>query len=447
MWINEFHYDHLVRLGTIEVGEFVEIAFPAGIDPNLYKLEFYRGPGGQLYNEQNLDSIIARDQEGFTFMVFPYSNGNLVQDGNGGMALVGRDGTVYDFVSYGGAFTATDGLAAGTTATDCGFTETAQTPLASSIRRTGVGCAPDQFTWVDGPLTGGIASLIQSASGLNEGQSIGNCPPGFPATPPVDPEATPPVDGNDGGGGGVVQPNSNALVADAKPPAEDEPCLERLWINEFHYQNLGLFDLTEFVEIAHTSTMNVNGYRVLFYSGADGTIYKEVSVPSAGLVSETQNGITVFGISVFERSNEVRNGPDAICVVDQSDNVLEFISYGSGTVTATAGPAAGRTAINVGVSESAETLPQNSLQKVGNGYRGSDFTWNSVAVTSSPGRINTGQTITVEEGCASVVTSEKQMQMLDVNGGADIPMELVYMALMFKFLESINAINIDYSPP
>jgi hypothetical protein len=53
-----------------------------------------------------------------------------------GVALV-KGTTLVEFLSYEGAFAATNGTAAGTTSTDIGVSETGTTPVGFSLQKTG----------------------------------------------------------------------------------------------------------------------------------------------------------------------------------------------------------------------------------------------------------------------------------------------------------------------
>jgi len=88
--------------------------------------------------------------------------------------------------------------------------------------------------------------------------------------------------------------------------------------------------------------------------------------------------------------NGIQNGLDGIALVDDAGAVIEFISY-EGNFIAQNGPAEGQRSEDIGVSENSSTIEGFSLQKVGTGCVGSDFTWRPAY--SSKGRVNDGQRI------------------------------------------------------
>ena len=106
---------------------------------------------------------------------------------------------------------------------------------------------------------------------------------------------------------------------------------------------------------------------------------------------DAASGFTFSAFSVFSFQSQVQDGPDGIALVDDSNNVIEFIAYGK-SFTANNGPAAGLTATLMGVEEPANGNPANSLQLGGVGTKASDFVWQPSQL-ATPGSINTGQTI------------------------------------------------------
>src|SRR5690606_26192064 len=64
-WINEFHYDNI----GADVGEFVEIAGPAGLDLSNYRLLLYNG-GGDTYDAFYLSGIIDNESNDYGALHF-----------------------------------------------------------------------------------------------------------------------------------------------------------------------------------------------------------------------------------------------------------------------------------------------------------------------------------------------------------------------------------------
>lgn len=132
-------------------------------------------------------------------------------------------------------------------------------------------------------------------------------------------------------------------------------------INEIHYDNAGA-DTGEFVEIRVAKDADVTGLRVDLYNGSNGQTYANVELSSLTRVNDGD-----YDYYVWERpADGIQNGsPDAISLT-RAGTVIEFLSY-EGTMTASNGPAAGQTSIDIGVSEVTSTPIGQSLQRSGDG--------------------------------------------------------------------------------
>jgi uncharacterized protein len=167
-----------------------------------------------------------------------------------------------------------------------------------------------------------------------------------------------------------------------------------VFINEIHYDNAST-DTGEAIEIAGLAGTDLTGWRIIRYNGANGLVYTTPAANPAG--SDTLSGTIPdqgngFGtIVVNYPSNGLQNGaPDGIALVDNNNNVIQFLSY-EGSFTAVDGPAAGLTSTDIGVSEVGTEPIGQSLQLTGSGTTYADFTWNPAAIATF-GAFNTGQT-------------------------------------------------------
>ncbi len=116
IWLNEFHYDNV---GT-DVGEFIEVAGAAGTDVAGATIVLYNGSNGAAYQTIELSGVIDNEAAGAGALAFEVSG---IQNGPDAIALVNTDGSVLEFISYEGAFTATDGPASGMTSVDVNVLE------------------------------------------------------------------------------------------------------------------------------------------------------------------------------------------------------------------------------------------------------------------------------------------------------------------------------------
>ncbi|MGB5755321.1 MAG: ExeM/NucH family extracellular endonuclease, partial [Acidimicrobiales bacterium] len=160
VFINELHYDNA---GT-DTGEFVEVAGPAGTDLTGWSVVLYNGATGAVYGTNNLAGVLIDAGGGYGLAVVDLPVNGLQNGSPDGVALVNA-GTVVQFLSYEGSFTATDGPAAGQTSTDIGVSEPSSTPIGQSLQLTGTGTTAVDFTW-SGPAA-------ESQGSVNNGQSFG----------------------------------------------------------------------------------------------------------------------------------------------------------------------------------------------------------------------------------------------------------------------------------
>lgn len=91
VWINEFHYDN----ADADVNEGVEIAGPAGVVVDGYRVILYNGDAGQLkpYGTVSLSGTI--DDEGCGFGALWFSRSEIQNGSPDGLALVDGGTTSY----------------------------------------------------------------------------------------------------------------------------------------------------------------------------------------------------------------------------------------------------------------------------------------------------------------------------------------------------------------
>ncbi len=168
VWINEIHYDN----AGADVNEFIEVAGRAGTNLAGYTLYLYNGNGGGTYGQTNLSGIIPNQSNGFGAISFSYPPDGIQNGSPDGIALV-KAGTVIQFLSYEGVFTAVGGPANGQLSTDILVAETGADPAGLSLRLTGNGTTAANFTW-NNPS----AAFPATPGAINQGQT-------FPASGPV----------------------------------------------------------------------------------------------------------------------------------------------------------------------------------------------------------------------------------------------------------------------
>ena len=176
-----------------------------------------------------------------------------------------------------------------------------------------------------------------------------------------------------------------------------------VYINEFHYDNDST-DANEFIEIAGLAGIDVTGWSVVLYNGANGNPYNSRTLN--GTMGDAGNGVGFMTVSI----QGIQNGaPDGIALVDDTGAVVQFLSY-EGTLTGASGPATGLTSTNIGVSESSSTDATESLQLSGFGCVYEDFVWNPPA-TSTATMPNNNQTF---DDCAPSESGAPQLLITEL---------------------------------
>ncbi len=169
-----------------------------------------------------------------------------------------------------------------------------------------------------------------------------------------------------------------------------------MWINEFHYDNRAEGDGNEFIEVGCNANIGVTGYKIIRYNGKNENTYG-APLELDGICSPTRNNFIVVDVT---DADGLQNGaPDGLALIDDQNNVIEFISY-EGSFTAANGPAEGMTSQDVGVSESNSNAEGLSLQLMGTGCDRSDFEWRGNPIAQTKGTLNNGQSIV----CSSAPT-------------------------------------------
>jgi predicted extracellular nuclease len=160
VFINEIHYDNA---GT-DVGEFIEIAGPAGTDLSGYSLVLYNGANGAVYRTDALVGTIPDQNNGFGTVSLSYPSNGIQNGAPDGMALV-QGTTVIQFLSYEGVFTAVGGPADGMVSTDIGVSQNGSDAIGLSLQLVGVGTTYSDFTW--------STPSAESPGAVNAGQTFG----------------------------------------------------------------------------------------------------------------------------------------------------------------------------------------------------------------------------------------------------------------------------------
>ncbi len=441
IFINEIHYDN----ASNDTGEFIEIAGPAGTSLTGWTLVLYNGSNNTSYATIALSGTIDSEAGGYGALTFAATG---LQNGSpDGIALVNASGTVVQFLSYEGIMTAADGPAAGLTSTNIGVSQSGSEAIGSSLHLTGTGDEYADFTWsattantagsvntgqsfggggptpgalsindvtlaegdsgtttmtftvtrsggstgavtVDWALTLGTANALDLGGGYPTGGTLSFANGVTTQTITIPVAGDTDVEGDDALSIALSNATGGATITDASGTGtitNDDATVGGggAFINEIHYDNSGT-DANEGVEIAGAAGTSLAGWSLVFYNGGDSSTY--LTSPLTGSIDDEGSG---YGALWFPISNIQNGAPDAIALVDNTGAVVEFISY-EGTLTALNGPAAGLTSTNIGVEQGGTDGGGLTLQRIGTGFDGEDFTWTG-PVGSSEGSINSSQ--------------------------------------------------------
>ncbi len=166
IFVNEIHYDNAGQ----DLNEFIEILGPAGTDLSAYHIVLYNGSNGRAYRTIELRGRLG-DEGGSGFGTIEVPISGLQNGSPDGIALYRADrGAVNQFLSYEGAFTASDGVANGLTSTPIPVNESSSAAEDESLQLKGEGTVYNDFTW--------SAPAPASPGAINAGQQLlGNSGP------------------------------------------------------------------------------------------------------------------------------------------------------------------------------------------------------------------------------------------------------------------------------
>ena len=386
--IAEIHYDD----ASFDSGEAIEVSAPTGTALAGWRVVLYNGSATQrsAYDTTALDGLVPAACGTRSVVVVSYPVDGIQNGAPDGVALVDPAGTVVEFLSYEGTFTAASGFAAGMTSVDIGVSEAGSTAEGetTSLKRTkdntwekssprSFGSCND-FTDDQPPAEVDAVTIAPESAPVlvggthqfaAEARDAAGAPiPGVSFTwTSLDPA----VAGVTGGlatalAAGTAHivaaaPNGRAdtatLVVSELPPPDDLPAIR---FSELHYDNANA-DVGEAIEIEGPAGASVEGWRVVLYNGSNGLAYDTRVL--AGITGTIGATCTDRGVIVLNYPGDgIQNGPDALALVNAAGEVIELLSY-EGELVANDGPAAGRRSVDIGVSETSATVAGRSLKR------------------------------------------------------------------------------------
>lgn len=357
IFINEFNYAYTAS----NPGDFVELLGPARMNVNNWTLEVYNSSGVKI-ETRTLSGTFGDQFGGFGTLVFEFSD---LPDTRAALALRKNDGTVVQFVSYGGAITAQIGGASYTSTN----IYTGTKPLDFSLALRGGGDSYNDFSWS-----------------------------GWHSTTPIMPSK-----------GNI----NNYQIAGAT-----------VFINEFSPFDHPSYaaNYYEFIEVMGPSTSNLTGWKVDIFN-ADGTLFGSVPLANFSGGGPTPDSRVTYGLG-FTYHMWPPNADDsipnygALALIDPDGYAWQFFSWRGAAVTGAAGTSvAGLTSTILPVSLNYwETY--DSWQLADEGRILSDFYWGTFGEAPNEGKINKNQRFLPSGWIDSGPVVEA---VTPVNGASEVP--------------------------
>ena len=141
-----------------------------------------------------------------------------------------------------------------------------------------------------------------------------------------------------------------------------------MFLNEAYFDKNG--GSNNFIELAHPNTTSLATYTIELFEDIGGlvSLYHELTYRQ-GSSGQERNGLSFYSWTLSMRNN----APDAIAIVDDLGNLLEFISFGPIGEVAIGGAASGSVSRSVGVQHRKPS--EVSISRQGNGCISSDVIW------------------------------------------------------------------------
>jgi DNA/RNA endonuclease G (NUC1) len=382
--ISEIHYDNV----STDTGEAVEVSAPAGTDLTGWAVVLYNGANGATYDTDFLSGIVSASCGDRGVMVVNYAANGIQNGAPDAIALMNPLGAVVEFLSYEGVFAATNGPAFGMTSVDIGVFQNGNGPVGETLQRSAGGtwalangsfgvCNDNGDT--DPPAEVASISVSPESTTLVPGETLTLTAVAFDASNEPIPGTSFTWSTSDAGvalvaptGAVTAQGAGTALITataangvtgsatisvdDLPPPSVD------VRINEIHYDNLNA-DTGEAIEIEGAAGLDLTGFSVVLYNGSNGLVYNTQVIEGGLPMSCDSRGV----ITIVYPPDGIQNGPDAIALVTELGQVVEFLSY-EGTFTANDGPAAGRVPTNIGAAQNSAPVGTSLQRDAGNAW-------------------------------------------------------------------------------
>lgn len=422
--INEFAYDCDIS----DDNEVVEVRIENAFTGNLsdLTLTLYNGNGGVPYGTaETLDNFIEGTNDG-TYTYYTWVPSSIMNGSPDGLSL-DFQGTVIEFLSYEGVFTAVGGAADGMVSTDIGASQTNSSTCDKTLQ------IDDTGTWVEKLATVGSANactagvsvemttcdnkttgtdtyqtvfkvLIGSETSLNITASSG-----VPDVTTINEDGIITVTGIEEGVDITLtlsNDDCNLMATAISPICLPKPTVDAR-INEIGYDCSESGDPNEVVEIRleNAFTGNLSDFTITLFNGNGNTAYNRETLDNF-VVGDNDGTYTYY---TWKPTSIMNGAPDGLSL-DFQGALIEFLSY-EGTLTGEESPVTGETSIDIGVSQNNNTACDSTLQLENTGI------WvEKIATEGNPNEPRISNNISAIGTCNGITAANENTYNIVISG-------------------------------
>jgi len=422
--INEFAYDCNVN----DNNEVVEVRIENTFTGNLsdLTLTLYNGNGGVPYGiAATIDNFVVGTNDG-VYTYYTWIPSSIMNGSPDGLSL-DYQGTVVEFLSYEGTFTAVGGAADGMMSTDIGASQTNSSTCNKTLQIDNTG------TWVEKLATVGSGNactaglsismttcdnkttgtdtyqaifevLIGSETILNIATSSG-----VPNITTISADGTITVTGIEEGTDITLflsNTDCNLMVTATAPICLPQPTVDAR-INELGYDCNESGDPNEVIEVRLENSFagNLADFTVTLFNGNGNMAYNDETLDNF-LVGNNDGSYTYY---TWQPTSIMNGAPDGLSL-DFQGALIEFLSY-EGTIAGAESPVTGTTSSDIGVRQTNSSTCDKTLQLASSGN------WvEKTATNGAPNEATTTTGITAIGTCAGISAANENTYNIIISG-------------------------------
>jgi len=422
--INEFAYDCDISDNNEIVEVRIENTFTGSLSD--LRLTLYNGNDGEPYGvTETLDDFVVGTNDG-VYTYYTWIPSSIMNGSPDGLSL-DYQGTVVDFLSYEGTFTAVGGAADGMISTDIGVSQTNSSTCDRTLQ------IDDTGTWVEKLATPGSGNactaglsirattcdnktaendtyqaifevLMGSETTLNITTSSG-----VPDLTTISADGIVTVTGIEEGTAitlSLTNANCNLIMTATSPICLPQPTVDAR-INEIGYDCNESGDPNEVIEVRLENSFvgNLSDFTVTLFNGNGNTAYNVETLDNF-LVGNNDGIYTYY---TWQPSSIMNGAPDGLSL-DFQGALIEFLSY-EGTIAGTESPVTGTTSTDIAVSQTNSSTCDKTLQLESSGN------WIEKTATSGmPNELTNTSEITAIGTCEGISAADENTYNIIISG-------------------------------